>query len=84
MSVSRGHIGVRIGSELVDYRDHPAAAYLRNTEVAPGMTDNQRAALEQEGVIFPVVTDAFSSSKFCGVSSKRSLHGGSSQAVWFC
>jgi hypothetical protein len=59
MAVPRGHICARIGSELVDYRNHPDAAYLRNIEVAPGMTDNQRVAMEQEGVVFPVMTAAY-------------------------
>ncbi len=56
MLVPREQVG---HCELVDYRDHPAAAYLHNIEVAPGMTDNQRAALEQEGVVVPAVTDGY-------------------------
>ena len=59
MSACRpGSVGV-VTVEVVDWREHPAAAYLRNVQFAGCMTDNERAALEQRGVVLPVFTEAY-------------------------
>ena len=49
----------RVGFKLVDSRDVPEADYLRNIVIPPGMTVSQRADLEGQGVVFPVVTDEY-------------------------
>ena len=52
-------VGSDLSCKLVDGLDLPAAQYLRNTVVSRGMTDNERAAAEQQGVAFPPVTEEY-------------------------